>query len=170
MKRIINMAKNIKKRVLKRWWDRSLQKKAEKMRRVLLHMAEDSRLMDDFLELLLNMMRLMFYLDIAGYREQIQDFKGAYTFGSKDGKIACGAIFENGEMKVKRREVPDYDIKIVFRDGRALGELMLSGSLDVLEFMLDGRISPHGNLNYLLKFAYMVMHLQSEFNLRLPQK
>ncbi|MCK4766687.1 MAG: hypothetical protein KAW12_31130 [Candidatus Aminicenantes bacterium] len=166
MKAIINFFKNI----IDKWRQRSLKKVEEQIKEVLLKLTEDSKLMDNFLELLLEMMRLMFCLNIAHYKKQIRGFNGTFVFISKDGKIASSAIFANNKMKVKKKAVPDYDIKIIFKDGRALGELMLSGSLDVLTFMLDGRISPEGNLNYLFKLSYMVMHLQTAFKLKLPKK
>ncbi len=121
----------------------------------------ESDMMDDFLELLLSMMQLLFKLNIADYRDQIKNFSGTYSFISKDRRISCAAIFSDEKMKMKRKAVTPADVTVTFKDGAALWDLLMAGSPDVFAFVLERKLSYEGNLNYLLKFAYMSLHLKA---------
>lgn len=116
--------------------------------------------MDDFLELLLKMLSLVFCVD-KEYRKNIKDFSAKYVFLSNDGRIAVSAIFKKGKMAVKRRAIKDTDVNITikFKDGKALWEFLFSGNPDIIEFVLENKLSYDGNLNYALKFAYLAVHL-----------
>lgn len=128
-----------------------------------------TELMDDFLELLLEMMRLVFYLNIKHYRENIKGFKATYNFMSEDGRIAAAAVFAKNKMKMKKKKVPDNDpnlkVTITFKDGKALWEFLMSGTPDVFNSLLKRELDYEGNLNYLLKFAYLALHLKTTFGL-----
>ena len=129
----------------------------------------ETDLMDDFLELLLDMMRLVFYLNIKHYRDNIKNFKATYNFKSQDGRIAAAAVFANNKMKMKREKVSDKDpnlkVTVTFSDGRALWKFLMAGTPDVFNSLLKRELDYEGNLNYLLKFAYMSLHLKTMFGL-----
>jgi hypothetical protein len=120
--------------------------------------------MDDFLELLLKMVRLAICLN-RKYRRNIEGFDAVYVFRSKDGKIAASAIFKKNKMKVKKYALDNANVTVTFRDGKALWEFLMAGDPDVLGFMLSGKLSYEGNLNYLMKFAYMAKHLTHMFGI-----
>ena len=129
----------------------------------------ETELMDDFLELLLDLMRLVFSLNFKHYRENIKGFTATYNFVSEDGRIAAAAVFANKKMKMKKEKVPDDDpdlkVTVTFKDGHALWRFLMSGTPDIFKSVLDRDISYEGNLNYLLKFAYMSRHMKTMFGL-----
>jgi hypothetical protein len=120
--------------------------------------------LDDFLELLLNVIRLVLCVD-RKYRRNIKDFNARYAFRSQDGKIAASAIFKNNKMKVKKEEIPDTNVTVLFKDGKALWEFLMAPDPDVFAFVLESKLSYEGNLNYLLKFGYMAKHLKVMFGM-----
>lgn len=129
----------------------------------------ETELMDDFLELLLDLMRLAFILNPKQYRKNIKGFRATYNFVSRDRRIGAAAVFANNKMKMKKKQVPDNDpnlkVTVIFKDGYALWKFLMSGTPDVLKSLLDQQIDYTGNLNYLLKFAYMSQHLKTIFSL-----
>lgn len=129
----------------------------------------ETDLMDKFLETLLEMMRLAFCLDIDHYRDNIKNFKATFNFVSQDGGISAAAVFTNKKMKVKTKKVPDNDpnlkVTVKFRDGQALWKFLMAGTPDVFNSLLKRELDYNGNLNYLLKFAYMSLHLKTMFGL-----
>ena len=56
--------------------------------------------------------------------------------------------------------IPDPDITILFKDGKALMGYLLSPKPDILGSILHQEVSLAGNLNYLYKFAFMSKRLQ----------
>lgn len=136
------------------------------LKKIVARMAAciDRDLMEDFLDLLLQMMRLLFLVDYC-FRKNIKKFKARYTFKSRDGSIVASAIFAGGKMKIIEQELPETDITIIFKDGRALWEFLMSGNPDIFAFILDNKLSYRGNLNYVLKFGYLAKHMQLMFGL-----
>lgn len=132
--------------------------------RVLKRLINDieSRALDTFLEVLLSAMRLAFFLD-KEYRRNIAGFKARYAFKSRDGRIAASAIFDNKSMKVKRHAVGDTNVTIVFKDSESLKDFLFSKEPDVIDAILDNRLTYDGNLNYIAKFAFMAKQLQLKF-------
>ncbi|OPY13729.1 MAG: hypothetical protein A4E66_00645 [Syntrophus sp. PtaB.Bin001] len=118
-----------------------------------------SELAEDFLMLLLNLMSVVFLID-RDFRKNIERFNGRYLFKSKDGRLTVAALFENDRLKVKEKEIPDADITIFFKDGKALMNYLLSPKPDILGSILKQEVSLDGNLNYLYKFAFMAKRLQ----------
>jgi hypothetical protein len=120
----------------------------------------EDELLDDFLELLLDMMLLAFLINFKHCRKNIEGFRATYNFVSRDGTIAAAAIFANNKMKMKKEKVPDNDpdlkVTLTFKNGPALRKFLISGTPDVLNSLLAQEIDYSGNLNYLLKFAYLV--------------
>lgn len=118
-----------------------------------------NELADDFLELLLDGMKLAFLLD-GKYRRNIKGFSGRYLFRSVDHSVTVAAVFSGGKMEVVDGEIDNPNVTLVFKDGRAVMKFLLSGNPDILGSMLRQEITPEGNLNYLYKFAYMARRLQ----------
>ncbi len=123
-------------------------------------------LMDFFLETLLKVIRIFICID-KKFAKNIQGFNAKYVFKSEDNKIAASAIFANNKMKVKKKAItdPDVNITVVFKDSKALFEFLMAEDPDVFAFILESKISYEGNVNYLMKFAYMAMHLKLKFSL-----
>jgi hypothetical protein len=119
----------------------------------------DSEVTGEFLELLLNAMRLS-YIFNKDFRKNIEGFEGRYLFKSRDGKITVAAVFENGRMNVMEKEISDTDITVSFRSAKALREFIFSPKPDILGSILRQDVVVDGNFNYMYKFAYMAKHLQ----------
>ncbi len=119
----------------------------------------DSEITEEFLELLLNAMRISYFFN-RDLRKNIESFEGRYLFKSRDGKITVAAIFEDGRMKVMEKEIGDTDITISFRSAKALRDFIFSPKPDILGSILRQDVVVDGNFNYMYKFAYMAKHLQ----------
>ena len=119
--------------------------------------------LDKLLEGLLEAMGLLFWFN-EEYRKNIKDFQASYVFRSEDGKIDVSAIFkkvrilslERDGMDVKSTAIENPTTSVTFKDGKAMAEFLLSGNPDVIEGMLDNKLSVSGNLNYLFKFIYLI--------------
>ncbi len=109
--------------------------------------------------MLLNAMRLS-YLFNKDFRKNIEGFDGRYLFRSRDGKIAIAAIFENGKMHVKEKEIGNTDITVSFRSAKALRAFIFSPKPDILGSVLRQDVVVDGNFNYMYKFAFMAKRLQ----------
>ena len=118
-----------------------------------------SEFAEDFLQLLLGLMSVVFMLD-SGFRKNIAGFNGRYQFRSKDGSINVAALFGDNRLEVHEEEIPNPDITVLFKDGKALMEYLLTPKPDILGSMLRQEVSLDGNLNYLYKFAFMSKRLQ----------
>ena len=114
---------------------------------------------EDFLQLLLNLMSVVFFFD-REFRKNIEGFTGRYQFRSKDGKITVAASFADNRLEVAEKEIPNPHITIYFKDGKALMGYLLTPKPDILGSMLRQEVSLDGNLNYLYKFAFMAKRLQ----------
>jgi ubiquinone biosynthesis protein UbiJ len=121
--------------------------------------ALQSEKAEKFLEVLLKLMGLVFYLD-KDFRRNIRDFDGRYLFRSQDRQITVAAVFKDNRLKVTEEEIGDTHMTVIFRNAKALMGFLLSPKPDILGSMLRQDISIDGNLNYLYKFAYMAKHLQ----------
>jgi len=115
---------------------------------------------EDFLELLLKGMSLVFELNLKDFRKNIEGFTGRYLFASKDKGITVSVVFDKGKMKVYEAAIDGADIVITFRNDKALMDYILSPKPDILGSMLRQDVTLNGNLNYLYKFAFMAQHLR----------
>ena len=118
-----------------------------------------SELVEEFLEVLLDLMKMVFFFD-DDYRKNIEGFAGRYLFRSVDRSITVSAVFAEGKLHVDEEEIPDPHVLVIFKDGKALMDFLLAENPDILGAMLRQEVTPEGNLNYLYKFAYMARHLQ----------
>lgn len=124
--------------------------------------ALEGFLMDKFLEILLGAMEFAFLL-LRGYRRNIAGFSGAYLFRTADGKVAAGAHFAHGRMKVLREAFPTYDVAITFKDSAALRRFLFSRDQDILASILSCEVEVDGNLNYIYKFGFLAHDLLRRF-------
>ena len=118
-----------------------------------------SDLAEDILQLLLGLMAVVFQVDHE-FRKNIEGFDGRYQFKSKDGRITVAALFQDNRLEVREEEIPNPDITVLFKDGRALMGYLLSPKPDILGSILHQEVTLEGNLNYLYKFAFMSKRLQ----------
>ena len=126
--------------------------------------AFSSKVAENFLETLLNLMKIVFVVN-PDYRRNIENFKGRYQFLSKDERLKVGVVFGGGRMKVVDEKIERPDITIAFRDGKTLLDFIFSPRQDILGAMLRHDVETAGNLNYLYKFGFMAKQLQ----LMMPQ-
>lgn len=145
--------------IVNKFRDFSLKRVVKKITRCI-----ETDLMDDFLELLLRIIRLVLCVD-PKFRRNIQGFNARYAFRSLDGKIAASAIFRDNKMTVKKKEIRDTNITVIFKNGRALWEFLMADDPDVFSFMLESKLEYIGNLNYIMKFAYMAKRMKLMFGL-----
>lgn len=114
---------------------------------------------EEFLQLLLKAMKLVFFID-KDFRRNIENFNGRYLFCSKDRSITVAAVFENGRLKVSEEEIDNTNMTVTFKNAKALMGFLLSPKPDILGSMLRQDVAVDGNLNYLYKFAFMAKRLQ----------
>jgi hypothetical protein len=142
---------------------RKLRKLSEMFREMLMTM--DPKLVERFLEILLQAMSFMLFVDNE-YHRNIEGFKGKYLFQSKDGDLTVQAVFKPSwlfqyeYLKIKRRKLKDPDITITFKDSKALMRLLLSPKPDILGAIVANEVVAAGNVNYILKFGFMTTQLQ----------
>jgi len=140
--------------------NKSFQKILDELKECL----ANENLLDKMLEVLLNCLSLLFIVDWK-FRRNIKDFNAVYSFKSMDNKISLAAAFKNSKMKVYNEALPDSTITVMFKDGKTLRDFIFSSNPDIIQGMLDNKLSYKGNLNYLLKFGYIVNHLRYSFGL-----
>jgi hypothetical protein len=70
------------------------------------------------------------------------------------------ALFADSRLEVREEVIPNPDITVLFKDGKALMSYLLTPKPDILGSMLRQEVSLDGNLNYLYKFAFMAKRLQ----------
>ena len=132
--------------------------RAKTLRKRFLNCIE-SEFAEEFLELLLKLMSLVFFLD-KDFKRNIENFNGRYLFKSRDNKITVAAIFRDNQMKVYEKNIDRTDVTVNFKDAKALMNYLLSPKPDILGSILRQDVTIDGNLNYLYKFAYIARHLQ----------
>ena len=115
-------------------------------------------LTDRFLELLLKGMDLAFCLSCS-YRENIRGFSGRYLFRTGDGRVGASAVFGNGRMDVREEAIPDWTVRVTFRDPGALRTFLFSRNQDILDSLLKNDVDVDGNLNYLFRFGFLARDL-----------
>ncbi|OPY90501.1 MAG: hypothetical protein A4E72_00614 [Syntrophus sp. PtaU1.Bin208] len=118
-----------------------------------------SEFAEDFLQLLLGLMSIVLLLN-PGFRKNIEGFNGRYQFKSRDGCINVAALFEDDHLKVRKGSIPNPNITVYFKDGKALMNYLLTPKPDILGSILRQEVSLDGNFNYLCKFAFMAKRLQ----------
>ena len=157
----MNWLMNIVNRLINLYW-KWLEKRVEKK----LLKSIQSETSEEFLELLLKLMRLAFKVD-KEFRRNIEGFKGKCQFRSIDNSVTVAAVFDGKELKVKEELLPDPNVSVIFKDGQALMNYLLSDR-DILKLVLNNEVVLKGNTNYMLKFGFMANHLQLALTGKLP--
>lgn len=124
------------------------------------HIPGSDRFTDKLLELLLEGMDFCFWFS-RGYRKNIKNFKGRYLFMTKKGDVAVSALFENGNMSVRKNIIPDWDVKVTFSDEAALLDFLFSRDQDILNSLLENKVEIEGNLTYIYRFGFLARDLQN---------
>ena len=145
--------------IFRKWWRRRVERRFQK--------CLESETAEEFLELLLKLMSLAFKID-EDFRRNIKGFRGRYQFRSVDNSVTVAALFTGKGLKVKERLIPDADVTVIFKDGKSLMNYLLATDRDILRLVLNNEVVLKGNVNYVLKFAYMANHLQLALSGRLP--
>jgi hypothetical protein len=114
---------------------------------------------DDFLEILLKVMSLTFFVD-KDFRQNIEGFSAQYVFKDKQGAVYAAAVFGGNKLKVSNRKIEQPTFTLIFRDGNSLIKFLLSPAPDILNALLNQEIDFFGNINYINKFAYLAMYLR----------
>jgi uncharacterized protein (DUF362 family) len=114
---------------------------------------------DMLLTRLLQLMNLAFTSD-ASLRKNLANFDGRYLFKIEEEDYTLAAHFSEKGIVVDRSELEQTDVRISFRNAKVLGDFLLSPNPDILDAVLKQDVAIDGNLNYLLKFAFMAKKLQ----------
>ncbi|MGA7578328.1 MAG: hypothetical protein ACLQUW_14625 [Desulfobaccales bacterium] len=112
---------------------------------------------EDFLTLLLDLMKWTFLID-PDYRRNIEHFTGAYRFKDRDGKVNVLVKFHGGKMEVSDDPFAETKVMVTFKDSKTLRDFLLAVKKDILQVLVRNQILVTGNLNYLYKFAFMANH------------
>jgi hypothetical protein len=118
------------------------------------------KMTDNFLQLLLKAMSLMFCIN-PDYRRNIDGFEAKYVFADRNTHIYVVAIFRKNKLIVRKRPVLSHTFRLVFKDGASLIELLFAKSFNILDAVLRQEIDFEGNINYISKFAYMAYAVQN---------
>ncbi len=98
------------------------------------------------------------YGPLKGLSKNIEGFNGRYLFGTFDG-THVGVVFKDDVMSVFDEEIPDWDIKVMFKSDAVLLDFLLFGKMDILKPLLHNHVEVEGNMNYLAKFGFMARDL-----------
>lgn len=123
----------------------------------------EGEVMNGFFSLLLEALGLLIIF-APFWRKSVKGFRGRYQFMSEDGDIHTSVVFARSRlfgtrMRVEDGSIDKSDVTLRFRNGQALYSFLLSGGSDIFSAILDNKLSFSGNINYLLKFAYLSQHV-----------
>ncbi|MBN2528838.1 MAG: hypothetical protein JXR76_20780 [Deltaproteobacteria bacterium] len=113
---------------------------------------------EEGLKLLLRCMALALCVDNE-YRKNLKDFNGRYLFTTKKGPVNVAATCANNKMSVYEKSISDFDVRVDFSDYKAIIDFLIQADVDIIDQMLNQKLSFFGNLNYLYKLGYMTRHL-----------
>jgi hypothetical protein len=117
---------------------------------------------DELLGILLRVLSLAFVFS-RGFRKNIEGFHGRYVFATdpsgSGSLVAESVVFQNGRMLCNDDAITDYDAKVSFADPEALRRYILSTDQDILDLMLENKVTVEGNVNYVYKFLFMTKDL-----------
>ena len=111
--------------------------------------------MGEILETALKGMGLLFGFH-SGLKEEVQTLRAVYLFATTDRRMTVTAEFSNGLLKVGRAATGPISVALIFHDIPAMMRLFAAPQPNLLHAILSQQISFEGNLNYLLKLAYLL--------------
>ena len=104
---------------------------------------------DDLLGLLLGLMDLAFVIS-KDFRSNIEGFRGSYVFATEPaggaGIVEESIAFENVTFTL-------------WSERATLRKYILSTDQDILDLMLENKVTVEGNVNYIYRFLFMVNDL-----------
>jgi len=89
-------------------------------------------------------------------REDVRTLQAGYLLTTADGRMTVTAEFANGRLWAKRTKSSPVNVTLIFKDAPTILKLFTSPKPDLLNAMLKQQIAFDGNLNYLLKLAYLL--------------
>ncbi|MBN2717404.1 MAG: hypothetical protein JXX14_16240 [Deltaproteobacteria bacterium] len=126
--------------------------------------ALSAEITEEGFKLLLKGMALFALID-SDFRKNLKDFNGRYLFKTIDGPINVAVTCRNGKMSVYEKTLEHYNVRVDFKDYKAVVDFLTDPDLDVLDQMLNQKLKFSGNLNYLYKFGYMARHLMVQLGI-----
>jgi len=138
------------------------------IREHLVDLLSKGKAMDKAVELALDAMSLLFVFN-KDYQKNLRGFKASYAFKTEDGSVDVSAVFKSPRflfwhfpsMQVRPTAVPNPTASVEFSSGRKMAEFILSENPDVFLGLLENTLNFSGNINYILKFAYLARHIPS---------
>ena len=129
-----------------------------------LHDALSAEITEEGFKLLLRGMALYACID-PEFRRNLKNFNGRYLFKTIDGPINVAVTCANEKMSVYEKTLQHYNVRVDFKDYKAVVDFLTDPDLDVLDQMLNQKLRFSGNLNYLYKFGYMARHLMLQLGI-----
>jgi hypothetical protein len=93
-------------------------------------------------------------------RTHIRNISAKYQFTFNDQDVPISLEIKNGGMRTFRGNCEIPDVRLKFKDPGSFRKLLFTAKPDILEMILKQEVAIDGNLNYLLKFIYLLRHLQ----------
>ena len=96
---------------------------------------------------------------LPDFRKNLGDFDGRYVLQTEKGDFAASLIFQNGNMARQKKALNEWDVKITFMNAGDLRAFLFSEDQDMVNSILENKVSIDGNYNYLYKFGFMARTL-----------
>ena len=123
---------------------------------------------DKFITLLLRCMDLFFFLtQDDDFRRNLENFEGRYLFKTADETVKASATFSDGDMHVYEDAIDDWNVRVTFKNGKALRDFIFSEKQDIFDSISRNEVEVDGNLNYIYKFAFMAKDILQRLDLAL---
>ncbi len=125
------------------------------------------QLMDHYLEtnapeLLKSLLEVvcLAYSSNVELRQHIRNISAKYQFEFGGNNTTVSVEIRNNYMRTYKGKPESPDVCLKFREPDSLRKLLFTAQPDILRMILDQEVRIDGNLNYLLKFIYLIRHLQ----------
>ncbi len=96
---------------------------------------------------------------LPDFRKNLGDFDGRYVLRTEKGDFEASLIFQNGNLARQRKALNEWDVKITFMNAGDLRAFLFSEDQDMVNAILENKVSIDGNCNYLYKFGFMARTL-----------
>ena len=104
---------------------------------------------EEVFKLLLKGMALFFCID-PKFRKNLKDFNGRYLFATETGPINVAVVYKKNNMYVYEKTLKHFDVRVDFKDYKAIVDFLTHPDPDVLDQMLNQKLKFKGNLNYII--------------------
>ncbi len=89
-------------------------------------------------------------------KDEIRTLRAGYRLTTRDRRMNVAARFSSGVLTASRADPEPVNVTLIFKDTPTLVRLFASPKPDLLGAMLKQQVAFEGNLNYLLKLAYLL--------------